>query len=90
MQLPPDVPAPRDELPIPHGTPLHQITEDDLVELERVMPILCDRLQFSHEGRIHPELRLKVRRVKDILSNVRWNYQPYSEVHRVGDDSDGG
>lgn len=69
------------------STTLHQITEDDLCNLERLLPILCDRLILAGPpGRTPPELRVKVEKVKKILSDVRWNYQPYLETDKIPAD----
>lgn len=64
------------------------IYEDDLAELERLAPLLCERLQLSQDGKVPGELKIKVRRVKEILSNIRWDYQPYDEVGRIPADDD--
>lgn len=64
---------------IPNGTSLFQINSDDLCDLERILPELQSAL-FQH---LTPRLRTQIRRVKDILSNVRWNYGPPEEVEVV-------
>lgn len=58
---------------------LFQITEDDLAELEKHMPELSDALMPALTGR----LRVKLRRCQSILSNVRWNYGPATDVESV-------
>jgi len=65
---------------------LFQIHEDDLAELERTLPQLADALMSSLTNR----LRSQIRRVQTILSNVRWNYGPPSDVEIVpgGDDTE--
>jgi len=59
---------------------LFQIYEDDLATLEADVPKLI-------EGLISPNMtnaqRVKIRRVKEILSNVRWNYGPPGEVEEI-------
>jgi hypothetical protein len=60
---------------------LFQITEDDLAELERLTPELQEALAREMA---RPEganrIRVQLRRIKEILSNVRWYYGPPSEV----------
>lgn len=58
---------------------LFQIHDDDLAVLELAIPELCERLAEKTSNAD----RVKIRRVKEILSNVRWNYQPHSEIERI-------
>lgn len=58
---------------------LHQITEDDLATLEKTLPQLADALMPALDNR----LRVKLRQVQSILSAVRWNYGPPSEVEVI-------
>jgi len=51
---------------------LFQITEEDLGELERILPRISDDLMCSLQTR-H---KVQLRRVQTILSHVRWNYGP--------------
>lgn len=71
-------------LPIPRGTRLLQIKEDDLAELEKVLPELSEALITVS----NPSIRTKLRRVQQILSNVRWNYGPSTlvEIIPAGDE----
>lgn len=62
----------------------HQITEDDLAAMEQILPQLADVLMPSLDNR----LRVKLRRVQAILSNVRWDYGPASEVEVIRADED--
>ncbi len=65
--------------------PLFRIEEDDLAELEKMLPQFCDALFLN----MTPKLRIKLRRAQQIVSNVRWGYGPPSHVERVelpGDD----
>lgn len=65
---------------------LFQITEDDLAELERLLPDFHEAFGSQQLGPNAPganRLRVKVRRVKDIISNVRWNYAPHSDVQEI-------
>lgn len=57
----------------------YRIEEDDLAELERILPQFCDALFMN----MTPRLRIKFRRTQQILSNVRWGYGPPSHVERV-------
>lgn len=58
---------------------MFQIYDDDLAELERLCPELADALMPTIDNR----LRVKVRRIKEILSNVRWNYGPPTDVTEI-------
>jgi hypothetical protein len=72
----PDIPS--------RGTPLHQINDADLGELERVLPQIVDRLYDRMDNR----LRTQIRTVQRILSDVRWNYGPPHNVHVIPADGD--
>lgn len=63
---------------------LHQMTEEDLAEIERILPQLSDALLPVMNNRI----RVKLRRCQSILSNVRWNYGPPSEVEVVSGETE--
>jgi hypothetical protein len=65
---------------------LFQIHEDDLAELERTIPQFSDAMMLNLTSR----LRTQLRRCQTILSNVRWNYGPPTEVESLpaGDDPD--
>lgn len=58
---------------------LFQIYHADLAELERVIPDIAEALMVHLSGRQKTQLR----RVQAILSNVRWNYGPPSEVEVI-------
>ena len=60
---------------------LYQIHEDDLADLERIVPAEFERCQPAIRNT--PRFKIAVRRVKEILSNVRWNYQPHEEIEDV-------
>ena len=62
-------------------TPTHPITEDDLVTLEQAIPALYQAL--SAEAKNNPTLRDYARMCQTILSRVRWDYGPYSEVQSI-------
>lgn len=55
---------------------LFQIYEEDLAELEKILPELAEVLVANLTGRT----RIKLRRCQAILSNVRWNYGPPTDV----------
>lgn len=66
---------------------LYQIHEEDLAELERTLPQLVDALVPMLENPLLAgKLRTQIRRLQTILSNVRWNYGPPSEVESVDPD----
>lgn len=68
------------------ATGMFQINEADLADLERTLP------QISQELWLHltPQSRTKFRRCQLILSRVRWNYGPPTDIHVVEDgDADG-
>lgn len=60
-------------------THLFQIKEDDLATLEQSVPVLADALLPV----LNNTLRVHMRRVQDILANVRWGYGPPSEVEVI-------
>ena len=53
-----------------------RIAETDLVDLERILPEFQDTMILN----MCPRLRTQIRRIKEILSNVRWGYGPFSDV----------
>lgn len=57
----------------------YQITDDDLGELERSIPELASALGPAIDNR----LRVQIRRVKRVLSDVRWGYGPPSDVEII-------
>lgn len=61
---------------------LFQIYEDDLSELERTIPQFANALMPALNNR----LRTQLRRIQEILSNVRWNYGPPTEVETLPHD----
>lgn len=56
-----------------------QIYDEDLSDLERTIPQVADRLL----GSLDNAMRIKLRRVQKILSNVRWGYGPPSHVEKL-------
>lgn len=55
---------------------LFRVTEDDLAELERILPQLGESLVPVLNNRT----RVQLRRCQSILSDIRWNYGPPTEV----------
>lgn len=79
------------ELPVPpRGTRLFQINEEDLATLERDLPRFVERMMISG---MDNGTRVMIRRVQEIVCNVRWNYGPPSHVQTLpagdGPDNDG-
>jgi hypothetical protein len=69
----------------PRGTPLFQISEPDLQTLEQLIPhLMWTNPMVCNETSV----RMKWRRVQEILSNVRWRGGPPSNVECIpaGDD----
>jgi hypothetical protein len=62
---------------------LFQITEEDLAELEHVMPQIQNDLFDELAGPAGNRIRVQLRRVKEILTNVRWDYGPPEHVERI-------
>lgn len=63
---------------------LFQIHEDDLSELEHLCPQLQEALMRElANAQAAPRLRVQLRCVKEILSNVRWNYGPPEQVEII-------
>jgi hypothetical protein len=65
---------------------LFQIYEKDLSELERLMPQFCEALM----PRLDNRLRRQLRQCQSILSDVRWNYGPATNVEEIPVENDGG
>lgn len=61
---------------------LFRITEDDLAELERILPQLCSSLTpvMNNRDRVH------LRRCQTILSDVRWEYGPSTLIETIPAD----
>lgn len=59
---------------------LFQIHEDDLAKLESLLPEIADAL---YTPALSNRLRMKIRAIKEIVSNVRWNYGPPSDVEVI-------
>jgi hypothetical protein len=59
---------------------LFQIYENDLQVLEHALPRLHDALG---EAVNRPDVQVMLQEVKEIVSNVRWNYGPHPDVKRI-------
>jgi hypothetical protein len=68
---------------------LFQINEQDLGKLEAALPRIMNAAGLALN---RPDVQVLFEEVKDILSNVRWDYGPPSEVHHIpaGDSRDSG
>ena len=67
---------------------LHNINDDDLAELERILPemfglVMTDTAKGRCMEDRGPELRTKYRSVQRILTDVRWDYGPPSEIEII-------
>ena len=58
-------------------TKMFQIYETDLAKLEAAMPRIMDAAGAALNG---AAMQVLMDEVKEVLSNVRWNYGPYEEV----------
>lgn len=63
------------------GSKLFHVYEDDLAELERILPDILSNP--SLEIHFAARQRTQVRRVKDILSNIRWDYGPHENIEEI-------
>ena len=62
---------------------LYQISEEELVDIERLMPEITSLLNATD-----PALRTKIRRIKTILSDVRWEHQPWQDITVIPSDQE--
>lgn len=58
---------------------LFQIKEDDLAELERLLPAIMVEI-YPH---LTPAIRTRFRSVQRIMSEVRWDYGPPGDVEVI-------
>ena len=63
---------------------LFQIHEEDLSELERILPQLAEALTPVLDNR----LRVQLRRCQSIVSDVRWNYGPPTNITVIPADGE--
>lgn len=68
---------------------LYQIHDEDLATLERDIPLLADAALFNCPPEMQNRIRVQMRRVKEILSNVRWDYGPAEEIEVIDMDDHG-
>ena len=61
------------------GDKMFQIHEADLVCLEHTLPQFADALM----PQLTPRLRVQLRTVQEVLSKVRWNYGPPTDVQEI-------
>lgn len=66
---------------------LYRITEEDLAILESELPRLLESSMMECND---PIIRKRWEMVKSIVSNVRWDYGPPTEVHRAPCDGGNG
>jgi hypothetical protein len=64
-------------------TRMFQVYENDLQKLEHALPLLHDALGL---GLNRPDVQVLIEEVKEIISNVRWNYGPHTLVATVRGD----
>ena len=60
---------------------LFQIYESDLQKLEHALPQVFDAL--SPDRKNDPRFQVLLDECKEVLSSVRWNYGPHTEVRRI-------
>lgn len=58
---------------------MFQISTTDFDDLERFIPDIADKLMIH----LQPRQKTQLRRIKEILSNVRWNYGPPDHVEVI-------
>ena len=58
---------------------LFSINEDDLKTLEECIPQLTESIGERTSNRD----RTMIRRVQQVMLNVRWDYQPHSDIEEV-------
>ena len=67
---------------------LFRIEEDDFAELERILPAWAERLACAEarhrQNQSAPSndnaLSVQIRRIQSIITNVRWEYQPHTNI----------
>jgi len=61
---------------------LYQITESDLEALERALPLVYE-IASTNSGERLAALNTQMRAIKQVLSNVRWNYGPHGQIENI-------
>lgn len=80
-----------DHIPQPSSR-MFRIYDQDLALLERSAGVIHEALSMS-PAYMRPDVQVSIEEMKRILSDVRWDYGPYSHVERVpagvddGDDA---
>lgn len=70
-------------------TKTFMIPDNDLSILERCVPVLHDVCSMVPEAYFRADVQLAIEESKRILSDVRWGYGPFLEIHRVKAGGDG-
>lgn len=65
------------------GNALFQIYENDLIELEQSLPVLSWAIGPLNDRRLKTHLR----RLKRIVSDVRWSYGPHDDVEELNESA---
>jgi hypothetical protein len=65
-----------------NSTKLFRIYEPDLALLEKAIPVLHEAVSLS-PAYARPDVQVAIEECKRILSDVRWDYGPYSHVERL-------
>lgn len=60
---------------------LFQVNDDDLCELEKILPQLCDFATMRPDAL--PVHKKQTRVLQRILRDIRWNYGPPDEVEII-------
>jgi hypothetical protein len=61
-------------------TKLFHIYETDLQKLEAALPRIMDAAGMALN---RPDVQVLFDEVKEIISNVRWDYGPPTEIHQI-------
>lgn len=62
---------------------LFRVTEDDLATLEHVLPQIARDLCTALTTPAAPRIRKQLRQVQEIVTNIRWDYGPPTEVTTI-------
>lgn len=75
--------VPKEPEVLGRGSRMFQIYEDDLAELEHTLPELMEASFHLFAGESKNRFHRQWSRVRDIISNVRWNYGPPDSVEII-------
>lgn len=67
---------------------LYQLTEDELVTLEHEIPMLCSEVSGLVNSEYRTRFNARIRRLQAVLTNIRWQHQPWSNVGRIPCDGE--